>query len=98
MNKNDKRMIMYLIVAVILFMFFQTGCAQKVMRYSPIEIRTKSEKGLSDLQYTADCLAGSGQEGESSHSQGLGPRGACGLHGMVRDHHDYEILGGIGME
>ena len=98
MNKNSRRMLTYLAIAVIVIMFLRSGCAQKIMRYSPLEIRAKSEKKISDLQYTADCLAGSGKEGESSHSQGLGPRGACGLHGLVRDQHDYEIVSGIGME
>ena len=98
MNKNNKSILKCVVIALVILLIFRYVFGQKVMRYSPIEIRAKSEKNISDLQYTADCLAGSGMEGESSHSQGLGPRGACGLHGLVRDHHDYEIVSGIGME
>ena len=83
---------------LVAYLIVNMMCGGKKMFYSPIEITPKSNSTYGDLTYEARCLPGSGEEGESSHSQGLGPRGVCGLHGFVRDQHDYEITGGIGTD
>lgn len=98
MNKSTKRMLKYLAIAFIVLMFLRSECAKNIMRYSPIEIGPKTKKSVRDVDYSMDCLSGSGKECESSHSRGLDALGTGGLHAIVRDQHDYGILSGIGME
>ena len=98
MNKNTRQGLKYLLLLIVLFVLINSGCGQRIMRYSPIEIRAKNEMGISGLTGSPDCVAGSAHECESSHSFGLGPHGVKGLHQLVRDQHDYEIVSGIGME
>lgn len=98
MKNANRRTLMQIALVVFVLWFLFSGCARNMMRYSPIEITPKSNQTYADLKRDVKCLAGSGDPEESSHSEGLGPRGMCGLHGFVRDQHDYSIVSGIGME
>lgn len=98
MNKNTRQGLKYLLLLFVLFMFFNSACGQRMMRYSPIEIKTKTEMGVSSIKGGTGCVVGSGSPDESPYSFGLGPNAACGLQKLTRDQHDYEIVSGIGME
>lgn len=96
--KKMPKIVVLVLGLVVAYLLVTMTCGGKKMMYSPIEITPKSNGTFGDLTRDARCLPGSGEEGESSHSEGLGPRGVCGLHGFVRDQHDYEITGGIGTD
>ena len=98
MNKNTRQGLKYLLLLVVLFMFFNSAFGQRMMRYSPIEIKTKTDMGVSSIKGGTECIVGSGSPDESPYSFGLGPNAACGLQKLTRDQHDYEIVSGIGME
>jgi hypothetical protein len=98
MNKNTRQGLKYLFLLFVLYLFFNSSYGQRVMRYSPLEIKTKTDAGVGSIKGGKECVVGSGSPGESPYSLGLGPNAACGLPKLVRDQHDYEILSGIGMD
>ena len=98
MNKNTRQGLKYLLLLVIIFMIFNSTSGQHMLKYSPIQIKTKTDMGVSSIKGGKECVVGSGSPDESPYSFGLGPNAACGLQKLTRNQHDYEIISGIGME
>ena len=90
--KSRKQMIMCALLIVLAFLVFQK-CGGRKLFYSgsPIDIKEKSTKKLSELEAKEECV------GESYYTQ-FGPRAVCHGQATINDHMNWELVSGIGSD
>ena len=78
-------------IAVLVVILFVVMTARSYYEPMPLVIKVKNEGSFFDLPVQSKCVAGSGEQGESTYSTQR-PGGVCGAEKFVREQADYEII------
>ncbi len=78
-------------IGAVLFIVFVLMAVRSYYEPMPLVIKAKNEGSFFDLPVRSECVAGSGEEGESTYSTQR-PGGVCGAEKFVREQADYEII------
>ena len=78
-------------IAAVMIVLFVVMAARSYYEPMPLVIKSKNEGSFFDLPVQSKCVAGSGEQGESTYSTQR-PGGVCGAEKFVREQADYEII------
>ena len=95
-NKTDIKALTYIgvLTFMICFLIMIEGFTSSKYQPRPIIITPVSEKSITELENSLDCVPGA-KKG-SPYTKDLTPGGICGIQELVSDLSSYEISDGIG--